>query len=111
MIDRIQSRSVFLRLRAEGTHVRSGLLSCTMLVDASLTHPQVGYALGRSFGSAVRRNRLRRQLREIVKTREHLFSPGIYVFGASPKARNLKFGELEANMDRLLSQIAKKVAS
>jgi ribonuclease P protein component len=107
LIGRIQSRSTFQRLRAEGRHVRSGPLSCTMMLDSSLSVPQVGYALSRSYGSAVRRNRLRRQLREILKTRESALAPGVYVFGAAPRAHGTTFLELARHVDGLLAKCAK----
>lgn len=75
-----------------------------MFADASLPVPQVGYALGRSYGSAVRRNRLRRQLRELVKTRESAMVPGVYVFGASPRAAGYSFEDLGKHVDRLLAK-------
>lgn len=89
--------------------MRSGPLSCTMFVDSSLSSPQVGYALGRNYGSAVRRNRLRRQLRELVKTRENAMVPGVYVFGASPHAHGVPFADLDRHLDRLLAKLAEKV--
>ena len=88
--------------------MRSGPLSCTMFVDSSLSSPQVGYALGRNYGSAVRRNRLRRQLRELVKSREGALLRGVYVFGASPHAHGVPFEELGRHLDRLLSKLAEK---
>lgn len=80
-----------------------------MFLDSSLSSPQVGYALGRHFGSAVRRNRVRRQLRELVKTRESLFLQGVYVFGASPRAHGVPFVELGQHLDRLLKKVAERV--
>jgi len=106
LIGRIQSRSVFTRVRAEGVHLRSGVLSCTMVPDSTLAQPLVGYALGRSYGSAVSRNRLRRQLRELVKTRETLMQPGVYVFGASPRAATASFERLGRDLDALLGKTA-----
>jgi ribonuclease P protein component len=79
-----------------------------MFVDASLSSPQVGYALGRPFGSAVRRNRLRRQLRELVKTRESAMVGGVYVFGASRRADGTEFAELGKHLDRMLAKVAEK---
>lgn len=111
MIGRIQSRSDFLRVRQEGVHVRSGVLSCTMFVDPTLSQPHVGYALGRAFGSAVSRNRLRRQMREILRTREGAMQPGVYVFGASPRAKGLEFAGLVSNVDRLLQKCAERSRS
>ena len=78
-----------------------------MLLDNSLSEPLVGYAMGRSYGSAVRRNRLRRQLRELVKTREAVMAPGIYVFGASPRAHGTSFSDLGRHLDALLAKCAK----
>jgi ribonuclease P protein component len=75
-----------------------------MLLDSSLSYPHVGYALGRSYGSAVRRNRLRRQLRELVKTRESVMPAGVYVFGASPRAHGTAFEELGRHLDSLLDK-------
>ena len=37
-----------------------------MLTDASLSQAHVGYAIGRSVGGAVLRNRIRSQLRVLV---------------------------------------------
>ena len=77
-----------------------------MLLDSTLSHPHVGYALGRGYGSAVRRNRLRRQLRELVKTRETAMQAGVYVFGASPRAHGTAFDELGRHLDSLLTKCA-----
>jgi len=52
----------------------------------------------------VRRNRLRRQLRELVKTREAAMPAGVYVFGASPSAQGVAFTELGLNLDSLLAK-------
>ncbi|MFM9082795.1 MAG: ribonuclease P protein component [Actinomycetota bacterium] len=106
MIGRVSGRSAHQAIRRRGRHLRSGLLSCTMLLDPTLAGPHVGYALGRAFGPAVARNRLRRQLREIVKTHEAALAPGFYVFGASPKARQASFGELEVAMRGLVTKCA-----
>ncbi|MFM1791513.1 MAG: Ribonuclease [Actinomycetota bacterium] len=107
MIQRIQSRSAFTRIRSEGVHLRSGVLSCTMILDSSLPGPQVGYAFSRKFGSAVRRNRIRRQLRELVKIRETQFPAGVFVFGASPRASQTPIEILARDLDGLLAKVAR----
>ena len=80
-----------------------------MLLDATLSQPHVGYALGRSYGSAVRRNKLRRQLRELVKTHEASMHPGFYVFGASPRAHGTDFIELSRHVGGLLAKFNNRV--
>jgi ribonuclease P protein component len=107
LIQRIQSRSAFTRIRSEGVHLRSGVLSCTMILDSSLPGPQVGYAFSRKFGSAVRRNRIRRQLRELVKIRETQFPAGVFVFGASPRASQTPIEILARDLDGLLAKVAR----
>lgn len=77
-----------------------------MLLDPTLDAPHVGYVLGRAYGSAVARNRLRRQLREIVKTLESQLAPGYYVFGASPRAKDATFADLSAAMAGLVTKCA-----
>jgi ribonuclease P protein component len=103
LIARIQTRSAFARVRHEGVRVRSKMLSCSVVVDESLTVPQVGYALGRSFGSAVERNRLRRQLRVLVNEVSDRLAPGVYVFGASPRAAGCCFGDLRGQVAQLVT--------
>jgi ribonuclease P protein component len=78
-----------------------------MILDETCQQPHVGYALGRKIGSAVRRNRLRRQLRELVKSHQSDLRPGWYVMGASPKATALSFSELSKEMDLLVRKCAK----
>jgi ribonuclease P protein component len=78
-----------------------------MLLDESCHQPHVGYALGRKVGSAVRRNRLRRQLRELVKNHTKDLQPGWYVIGASPKATHMSFDELSHDMNTLVRKCTK----
>lgn len=82
-----------------------------MMRDSTLTQPHVGYVLGRSYGNAVERNRLRRRLREIVKTREAQMEPAYYVFGASPRAQNSTHADLAKAVDGLLAKYASEGAA
>jgi len=77
-----------------------------MVLDATLPGPLVGYALGRHVGSAVARNRLRRQLRELVKTYDGRLNPGYYVISAGPKAAGQPSATLATDLDALLGKTA-----
>ena len=94
MIGRIHERTVFSRLRREGSFIRSGPLWCSVLLDPSLSRPHVAYALGRPVGSAVARNRLRRQLREVVRANSPALAPGWYLMGADAPALALTYAQL-----------------
>ena len=75
-----------------------------MVLDATLPGPLVGYALGRHVGSAVIRNRLRRQLRELVKNHEGRLSPGYYVISAGPKAAGQSSSVLGGSLAHLVDK-------
>lgn len=108
MIGRIHERSVFARLRREGSFVRSGPLWCSVLLDPTLSHAHVAYALGRPVGSAVSRNRLRRQMREVVAAAPSPLAAGWYLFGADAPALSMTFGELSAALPALADRAASR---
>ncbi|MGI9595879.1 MAG: ribonuclease P protein component [Acidimicrobiales bacterium] len=62
MTTSIARRRTFADLRRHGRRARSGPVRLSFL-PLQTTQPQVGFAIGRSFGSAVERNRGRRRLR------------------------------------------------
>lgn len=106
MIDRIRERQVFARLRREGTYVRSGVLWCSVLPDPTLPSPSVAWALGRSVGNAVTRNRVRRRLREALRARESRLGRAWYLVGARTEAATMSWDELSSETDRLLDACA-----
>lgn len=134
MIWRFRARREFDRLAAEGRRVRAvrehagapsspttlPLLWCTYLPDAEAIPPRVAFAVGRTFGNAVARNRLRRRLRAVLvqKSASGSMPAGWYLFGvrrheSSPSSRaarsieqtyeHLTFDRLEDECDALLA--------
>jgi ribonuclease P protein component len=77
-----------------------------MLTDSSLSQAHVGYAIGRSVGNAVLRNRIRRQLREILIIRESALQPGWYLVGVQPNVAQRTFAQLSEAVDGLLAKAA-----
>lgn len=110
MIGRIHERTIFRRLRREGSTVRVGPLWCSVLLDSTLTQPHVAYALGRATGPAVVRNRLRRQLRAVMADADRTseVSPGWYLVGADAAAVSLSFFELSTRVPDLLNRAVTK---
>lgn len=80
--------------------VRSDDMWCTFVADASVSPPQVAFAIGRAVGSAVTRNRLRRRLRVILGALD--VPNGLYLFGGRPSMSELTFVELETRAAALL---------
>lgn len=108
MIWRIRERSAFSRIAREGRRTRAGVVWCTYVLDPLATPPRVAYALGRAVGTAVVRNRLRRQLRELIRAQtsngQHL-PAGWYLFGVRPGTRSPSFDELTFDLNQVLDRI------
>jgi ribonuclease P protein component len=75
-----------------------------MLTDSSLEFAHVGFAIGRAAGPAVERNRVRRRLREILRTVD--LSPGLYLFGLATPARDTTFDVLQRGIQEIVSRVS-----
>ena len=100
LIQRLRGRDSFTRLRREGTRVRCGPVWCVMLADSTVNAPFVAFAIGRTSGSAVDRNRARRRLREILRSVD--LAPGLYLFGLTVPARETNFSLLRSAVAEVL---------
>lgn len=90
-------------MREQGRKYRSRAFTVTYASIELEFPPRVAFALGRHLGVAVRRNRLRRQLKEIVASGR---TPGgFYLIRPSPAAMNMNFLELRLAFDELLVKI------
>jgi ribonuclease P protein component len=92
----VRDRRTFGALRREGTRRRSGPVTVTVLPEPGAPGARVAYAVGRTVGGAVDRNRLRRRLRAILRDAE--LAPGAYLVGVAPAASALSFEELAAHV-------------
>jgi ribonuclease P protein component len=110
LIGRIHEHAIFRRLGREGVRVRVGSVWCSVLVDPALSQPCVAYALGRHTGSAVVRNRIRRQMREILAANTSQLVPGYYLIGAHKEATAMSFQELTHTMLQLITTAKQKVS-
>lgn len=72
---------------------------------------QVGYAIGRSYGGAVERNRLRRRLRVHMSSHGEALQPGSYLVGATPGAKQQDFAQLGASINSLIESILAKTSN
>jgi len=104
LIDSVRYRWEFALLRQRGQYRRSGPLGVRVVLDDELPGARFAYAIGTHVGHAVRRNRIRRQLRSIVQQldTEMRVNPGRYLIIVSPKALSLTFDDLRAHVSQLV---------
>lgn len=107
LIRGLRGRGEFHRLRADGRRWASGELWCVYRPASEDEHtasPRVAFAIGRSVGNAVERNRLRRRLREILRATP--LPVGDYLIGAQPAAAARSFSELRSTVMALVERCA-----
>lgn len=75
-----------------------------MVSDPSLQGPQVAFAIGRTAGTAVRRNRVRRQLREVLRKHSADLGPGLYLLGLTRPAADISYVDVSQSVVGLLGK-------
>ncbi len=74
---------------------------------APLSPPRIAFAVPRSVGGSVVRNRVRRRLREAVRSQAGLLTAGnAYLVGAVSDAANATYREIESTLSELLRRSA-----
>lgn len=86
--------------------MRIDSLWCSFVPDSDVVPPQVAFAIGRASGSAVRRNRLRRRVREILRTGD--LPAGLWLIGTSGPADEHTFAELDARVRAMVQSAASR---
>jgi ribonuclease P protein component len=77
-------------------------------IASPLGYPRVGIVVPRYSGSAVDRNRLKRRLRELVRTRLLSMTPSVdVVIRARPEAYAVSFDTLKTDIARAAIQLAR----
>lgn len=79
----------------------------TWVPGESGTPPRVAYAVGRSAGGAVDRNRLRRRLRAVVAGLAPELAPGAYLLAAGPEAAALDPEEMTTTVSTALAALSR----
>ncbi|MBU3701716.1 MAG: ribonuclease P protein component [Acidimicrobiia bacterium] len=110
MIWRIRDRRTFQELRRHGRRVRCGVVSMTVLLPspAASEPPRLAFAVPRSVGPAVVRNRLRRRVRAHLSgvrgSNPERFPSGAWLVALSPAAATMAAADLLADVDRCLER-------
>jgi ribonuclease P protein component len=98
LIGRFGDRATFDALRRDGRRARRGPMTVTYLPGG--TDARVAYAIGRSVGSAVVRNRLRRRLRAAARELDAPggLAPGAYLVALRPEAARCSYQDLRRDL-------------
>lgn len=106
VIDSVRDRRTFRSFGRPDRRVTSGVVRVRFLDDAS-DPPRVAYAIGRHVGGAVVRNRVRRRLREAVRSSSRV-APGSYLVSVDERAADCSYrrlaDDLAGALDRLDEQ-------
>jgi len=73
--------------------------------DLTLNCPRVAYAIGRGYGNAVQRNRIRRQSRSILQNNASSMPKGRYLIGINKSSPQPRFSDLEIDLKTLISKL------
>jgi ribonuclease P protein component len=107
---RLRRSDDFHAVLRRGRRAGRGPLVAHLLLPADGAAPgpaRAGFVVGRTVGSAVTRNRLRRQLRHAVRDRLQMLPPGAtVVIRALPGAAGLSHHELSAYVDSALARLS-----
>jgi len=106
---RLRSRRQFVEVYSKGHRVGSSSFNVFGLVNG-LGYCRLGLAVSRKVGGAVRRNRVKRRLRELFRrNRSRLEPPMDLVINAHPAIAQKDLRQLEAEFLRCFAGLARRV--
>ncbi len=99
--DRLRRRAEFLRVQAQGNRIHSRHFGVTLAPPAG-PGPRLGLVVTRRFGKAVRRNRMKRLLREFFRRHKGRLPSRDLVIMAKKGAEALNYDQVAEELGRLL---------
>ena len=112
-LGRISERAIFDGLRRATGRAARGPVRVRHIAPRSLedqARARVGYAMGRSFGPAVKRNRGRRRLRAAIAGLAPEIPPGCYLVSADPSVTEVGYDQLVAAVKGAMTAAARGTA-
>jgi ribonuclease P protein component len=108
-VGRLRARADFLAVR-RGEKRRGPLFLLEVLARDGTAEPRVGYTITRKVGNAVVRNRIRRRLKEAVRTHagDDMMPGHDYVIVGRGEALTAPFGRIKAELSRRIRQKASR---
>ena len=108
---RLRSAADFERVYRSGKRAGDGLFAVNALANES-GFARLGMSVStRTVGNAVRRNRVRRIIRELFRLRQATLAPLDFVVTSRPGARAADRPAIETSLERLFAEAARKFAA
>ncbi len=108
---RIRRRDDFSAAIRGGSRTGRTLLTGHLLIEPGAAPPRVGFVVSRAVGGAVVRNKVRRRLRELVRSRLNSLPAGsLLVVRANPRAATARQSELAAELDLVIDTLLRRQA-
>ena len=102
--NRLIKRKEFGYIYKHGKYSYNNYLTL-MYVPTKLKNPRIGFSINKKTGKAWLRNKLKRQLREIVRELVDNLNPTFnYVFVTKPEIATLNFNEIKDAVNELLTK-------
>jgi len=102
---RLKNKAEFQKAYQQGKSVTSPSLVLTYYRRETSGQPKIGFAAARKLGTAVMRNRIKRQMREAVRPHLHKIDPNYnIIFLARMKIKGISVVDMEKNMSGLLQR-------
>lgn len=102
--ERLRKRKDFDRVFKEGKVLKGAIFSAYVLRN-SLGHPRIGIIVGRKFGGAVERNRIRRLLRESYRSNKGLIGAGFDIVLLPRIGIEANFKTVEEAFKKLMTRL------
>ena len=82
-----------------------GFFSIYQKKDVSEKHFRFALSIGKKYGNAVARNKIKRQIRMIISKNQHIIiDQHLFVIVIKPKANTLSYSEIETSIESLLKK-------
>ncbi|HHT9119512.1 MAG TPA: ribonuclease P protein component [Candidatus Hypogeohydataceae bacterium YC41] len=105
--ERLRKRREFDRV-FQGGKVFKGAIFNAYALGNSLGHPRIGIVVGRKFGGAVQRNRIKRLLREAYRLNKNLIGAGLDIVLLPRPGHEANFKLLEKEFKNLIERIKRR---